>query len=178
MAGALATGGGRGRMGWMPSRSVPVSSERLTRSILFIRGERALLDADLAALYRVPTKALLQAVRRNANRFPADFMFRLSARQFAALRSQTVTSKGRGGRRHRPYVFTEQGVAMLSSVLNSPRAIAVNIEIMRAFVRLRAVLSSHADLMRKLNALERKYDAQFNVVFNAIRPLMNPPKAE
>lgn len=135
-----------------------------------------MLDADLAALYGVPTKALVQAVKRNRARFPGDFMFQLTAEEAARLRSQTVTSKpGRGGRRTRPYAFTEQGVAMLSSVLRSERAVAVNVEIMRAFVRLRAMLLGHEDLARKLAALERKYDAQFRVVFDAIRELMAPP---
>ena len=134
-----------------------------------------MLDADLAALYGVQTKVLLQATKRNRERFPADFMFQLTAAEFANLRSQIVTSSSWGGRRHAPYVFTEQGVAMLSSVLRSARAIQVNIEIMRAFVELRALLTTHADLARKLTALERKYDARFRVVFDAIRQLMTPP---
>jgi hypothetical protein len=146
------------------------------RKILLLRGERVMIDADLAALYGVPTKALIQAVKRNPGRFPADFMFQLSAEEHAALRSQTVTSNAtRGGRRTAPYAFTEQGVAMLSSVLRSPRAVHVNVEIMRAFVRLREILSTHADLARKLAALEKKYDSQFRVVFDAIRELMAPP---
>jgi hypothetical protein len=153
---------------------VPVQVER---KILVLRGERVMLDADLAALYGVPTKALVQAVKRNRSRFPADFMFELTAQEDGArLRSQIVTPKqARGGRRTRPYAFTEQGVAMLSSVLRSARAVAVNVEIMRAFVRLRTMLAGNADLARKLNALERKYDAQFKVVFDAIRELMEPP---
>jgi Arc/MetJ-type ribon-helix-helix transcriptional regulator len=135
-----------------------------------------MVDADLAALYGVQTKALIQAVKRNRNRFPADFMFELTAEEDARLRSQTVTSKpGRGGRRTRPYAFTEQGVAMLSSVLRSERAVVVNVEIMRAFVRLRAMLAGHEDLARKLAALERKYDAQFKVVFDAIRDSVPSP---
>jgi len=135
-----------------------------------------MLDADLAALYGVDTRSLIQAVKRNRSRFPADFMFELNAEEDARLRSQTVISKtGRGGRRTRPYAFTEQGVAMLSSVLRSERAVAVNVEVMRAFVRLRAMLVGHEDLARKLAALERKYDAQFRVVFDAIRDLMAPP---
>ncbi len=145
------------------------------QKILLLRGERVMLDADLAQLYGVETKALNQAVRRNAPRFPADFMFQLTPAETAALRSQTVTSKKRGGRRTRPYAFTEQGVAMLSSVLRSERAIAVNVEIMRTFVRLRALLATHADLARKLVALEKKYDGQFRVVFDALRELMAPP---
>jgi len=132
------------------------------------------LDFDLAALYGVEAKALKQAVRRNLERFPPDFMFELSERDFEVLKRQFGTSRW-GGRRYRPYAFTEQGVAMLSSVLRSRRAVLVNIEIMRAFVRLRAMLASHDDLARKLAALERKYDAQFKVVFDAIRQLMEPP---
>ena len=118
---------------------------------------------------------LLQAVSRNHKRFPEDFMFQLSEEEYGALRSQIVISKkGRGGRRYRPYVFTEQGVAMLSSVLRSERAIRANVEIMRAFVRLRRMVASNEELARKLAALEKKYDAQFNVVFDAIRRLMAP----
>ena len=134
-----------------------------------------LLDAELGALYLVPTKALNQALRRNRDRFPEDFVFQLTFEETRRLRSQTVTSTGRGGRRTFPYAFTEQGVAMLSSVLRSPRAVAVNVEIMRAFVQLRRTLESHAGLARKLDALERKYDGQFTVVFEAIRQLMAPP---
>jgi hypothetical protein len=134
-----------------------------------------ILDADLAALYGVETRVLNQAVRRNRTRFPADFMFRLGNGEAAALRSQSVISNTRGGRRNHPYVFTEQGVAMLSSVLRSPKAIAVNIEIMRAFVQLRRLLESNADLGRKLRELERRYDGQFRVVFDAIRALMSRP---
>jgi len=145
-----------------------------------LREQRVMIDADLAELYGVATKVLVQAVKRNLVRFPADFMFQLSAEEFAALRSQSVTSNasgqpGRGGRRTAPYAFTEQGVAMLSSVLGSPRAIAVNIEIMRAFVRMRQLLSTHVDLARKLSSLEKKYDVQFKAVFDAIRELMTPP---
>jgi len=134
-----------------------------------------MLDSDLAALYGVDTRVLNQAVRRNRARFPADFMFRLSDREAAVLRSQSVISNIRGGRRHQPYAFTEQGVAMLSSVLRSPKAIAVNIEIMRAFVQLRRLLESNAELACKLQELERRYDGQFRVVFDAIRELMLPP---
>jgi hypothetical protein len=133
-----------------------------------------LLDADLAALYQVPTAVLNQAVSRNRERFPPDFRFQLTTAEAARLRSQIVISNNRGGRRHVPYAFTEQGVAMLSSVLRSPRAIAVNIEIMRIFVRLRRLLASNAGLARKLVALEMKYDGQFTTVFQAIRHLMAP----
>ena len=153
-------------------------AERIERSILLIRGHKVMLDADLAALYGVATKVLVQSVRRNPSRFPEDFMVQLTFQEFTRLRSQIVTSnteRRRGGRRYLPYAFTEQGVAMLSSVLRSKRAIQVNVEIMRAFVRLRQMLASHADLARKLDALEGKYDAQFKVVFDAIRELMAPP---
>jgi len=151
-----------------------VPTERIAPSIVVVRGRKVLLDAELAALYGVRTKALVQAVKRNAGRFPADFVFRLTPDEATRLRSQSVTSKSRGGRRYLPYAFTEQGVAMLSSVLRSPRAIAVNIEIMRLFVKPRAVLASHAHLARKLDQLERRYDAQFKVVFEAIHALMVP----
>ena len=134
-----------------------------------------MLSPDLASLYEVPPKALVQAVKRNRSRFPADFMFQLSGAEFASLKSQIVTSSWGGMRRARPYAFTEQGVAMLSSVLRSSRAVRVNVEIMRAFVRLRRVASSHIDLERKLAELERRYDGQFRVVFDAIRELMAPP---
>ena len=136
-----------------------------------------MLDADLAELYGVTTGALNQAIQRNMDRFPEDFTFQQTEEEFAGLRSQFVTSKkGRGGRRYLPYVFTEQGVAMLSGVLNSHRAVQVNIAIMRAFVRMRRMLVSHEELARKVAALEGKYDSQFRVVFDAIRALMEPPK--
>jgi hypothetical protein len=156
-----------------------VPPERIERSILLIRSHKVMLDSDLAELYGVTTKRLNEQVRRNLSRFPEDFMFQLTESETHLLRSQFATSKkGRGGRRYLPYAFTEQGVAMLSSVLNSERAIKVNIEIMRTFVRLRRLLASHADLARKLDALERKYDAQFKVVFDAIRELMKPPESK
>jgi hypothetical protein len=143
--------------------------------IFLIRGHKVMLSIDLAELYNVEPKVLIQAVKRNIERFPSDFMFQLTNREFANLKSQIVTSSWGGIRRAMPYAFTEQGVAMLSGILNSPRAIRVNIEIMRAFVRLRQMLISNAELARKLNALEKKYDAQFKVVFDAIRELMTPP---
>ena len=154
-----------------------VASVQIEQAIVRIRGLNVMLDADLAELYGVATKVLNQAVRRNASRFPADFMFQLEPGEAAALRSQTVTlGAGRGThRKYLPLAFTEQGVAMLSSVLRSPRAIAVNIEIMRAFVQLRRMLDSNADLARKLKDLERKYEGKFQVVFEAIRRLMAPP---
>ncbi|MEW6441318.1 MAG: ORF6N domain-containing protein [bacterium] len=154
---------------------VLVPAERIDKAILQIRNQKVMLDADLATLYQVKTKALVQAVVRNLDRFPEDFMFRLSRDEFDDLRSQSVTSSSWGGRRYPPYAFTEQGVAMLSSVLHSPRAVQVNIEIMRAFVRLREMLSSHRALAQKLADLEKKYDSQFKVVFEAIRQLMAPP---
>jgi len=160
----------------MPENSIAlIPAERVERRILLLRGHKVLLDADLAALYGVETKKLVQAVKRNSTRFPADFMIRLTNQELAILRSQFVTSRSWGGRRTPPLAFTEQGVAMLSSVLRSERAIQVNVEIMRTFVKLRAVLASHEDLRRKLLHLESKYDAQFRSVFDAIRQLMEQP---
>lgn len=153
---------------------IVVSLERVDAAIRLVRGQRVMLDADLAELYAVETKALVRAVRRNLERFPPDFMFQLSEAEFDDLRRQLGTSSSWGGRRYRPYAFTEQGVAMLSSVLRSARAVRVNIEIMRAFVRLREMLQANVELARKLAALEKKYDAQFRVVFDAIRELMEP----
>lgn len=156
---------------------VMVPLEHVERKILLIRGHKVMLDNDLAELYGVPTKRLNEQVRRNQARFPADFMFQLTEVEAKSLRSHFATSKkGRGGRRYAPLVFTEQGVAMLSTVLNSERAIQVNIEIMRAFVRLREMIASNKELARRLNELEKKYDAQFKVVFDAIRELMTPPE--
>jgi hypothetical protein len=135
-----------------------------------------MLDSDLAKLYGVPTRRLNEQVRRNIRRFPADFMFQLTNEEFETLRSQfAISRRTHGGRRYLPLAFTEQGVAMLSSVLRSERAIQVNIEIMRTFVRLRRMAMSHADLARRLDALESKYDAKFKEVFDAIRQLMEPP---
>lgn len=158
--------------------------------ILALREQRVMLDADLAQLYGVETRVLVQAVKRNLARFPEDFMFQLSPEEFANLRSQSViSSAGHGGRRTAPYAFTEQGVAMLSSVLGSPRAIAVNIEIMRTFVRVRALAATHGDLAKRLAELEDKTEAlamnhdtfsrntrnQLKQVFDALRELMTPP---
>jgi len=172
------------------SKQSLVLPEQIEQTIYLLRGHRVMLDADLAALYAVETKALNQAVKRNAERFPADFMFQLTQEEGSFLRSQIVTSKiacnfevlssaepsiGRGGRRFLPFAFTEQGVAMLSTVLRSPRAVQVNIEIMRAFVRLRQMLLGNAELASKLASLEKNYNAQFKIVFDAIRELMNPP---
>ena len=153
-----------------------VPPERIERSILLIRGHKVILDADLAALYGVETKQLIRAVKRNLPRFPGDFMFQLNEEEFENLRFHFGTSSQWGGRRYPPYAFTEQGVAMLSSVLRSKRAIQVNIEIMRAFVRLRQILASNKELAKRLDELEKKYDAQFKVVFDAIRQLMAPPE--
>jgi hypothetical protein len=163
----------------MDNDATLVLSERIERSILLIRGHKVMLDSDLAGLYGVTTKRLNEQVKRNLSRFPEDFMFQLTESETDLLRSQIATSKkGRGGRRYQPYAFTEQGVAMLSSVLNSDRAIKVNIEIMRAFVRLRQILASNKDLSKRLDETEKKYDAQFKVVFEAIRQLMASPEPE
>ncbi|MSR78471.1 MAG: ORF6N domain-containing protein [Candidatus Omnitrophica bacterium] len=151
--------------------------ESIQQKIYLIRGHRVMLDSSLAALYQVSTKALLQAVKRNAQRFPGDFMFQLTPEETLNLRSQFVTSSW-GGRRYLPYVFTEQGVSMLSSVLKSSRAILVNITIMRVFVELRAVLSTHKELAQKLVELEGKiqnHDQTIQSIFEAIHQIMNPP---
>ncbi|MBI4353274.1 MAG: ORF6N domain-containing protein [Candidatus Omnitrophica bacterium] len=182
----------------------PVSPDEISGKIVVLRGKKVMLDSDLAFLYGVPTKRLNEAVRRNVSRFPADFMFQLDLREVESLRSQIATSKeesfdlrfqfgisnrmellasqvvtlktdGRGGRRTFPYVFTEQGVAMLSSVLNSKRAIHVNIEIMRAFAKIREMMLSHKELRRKIDEMEQKYDKNFSIVFEALRGLLNPP---
>jgi len=150
-----------------------IPHEVIERRIYLVRGHKVMLDRHLAELYEVPTFRLNEAVKRNRRRFPEDFMFQLTEAEGAVLKSQTAMSKpGRGGRRTLPYVFTEQGVAMLSTVLNSERAIGVNIAIMRAFVKLREMLASHRDLARRLDEMEKKYDARFRVVFDAIRGLM------
>ncbi len=156
--------------------AVVIPHERIENKIYLIRGMKVMLDRDLAELYGVPTGRLNEQVRRNNKRFPEDFMFQLTNSEVSALISQFAISKnkGRGGLRKLPLVFTEQGVAMLSSVLNSDRAIEVNIAIMRAFVKLRELMLTHKDLARKLEQLEEKYDSQFQVVFEAIRELMTP----
>ena len=153
-----------------------IAPSRIEESILLLRGHRVLLDSTLAALYGVPTKVLVQAVRRNQERFPADFMFQLTNQEVTNLRSQIVTSSW-GGRRYSPFAFTEQGVAMLSSVLNSHQAIRVNIEIMRAFVRLREMISTNKELAGKLDELERKvsmHDKAIAGLITAIRELAAP----
>jgi hypothetical protein len=147
--------------------------QTVDKLIYLIRDQKVMLDEDLARLYQVQTKVLVQAVKRNIKRFPSDFMFQLSAQEYSGLRSQFVTSSGRIGRRTRPYAFTEHGVAMLSSVLNSERAVEVNIAIIRTFIKMRQMISNDKELAHKLDNLERKYDAQFKVVFNSIRELIN-----
>ncbi|MEW6236437.1 MAG: ORF6N domain-containing protein [Candidatus Omnitrophota bacterium] len=150
--------------------------ERIEKRIFMIRGHKVMLSIDLAELYEVEPRILIQSVKRNDSRFPEDFMFQLSKDEWENLKSQFVTSSWGGMRRALPYAFTEQGVAMLSSVLRSDRAVAVNIEIMRTFVRLRRLLGAHEDLARKMEAMEKKYDSQFKIVFDAIRELMKPPE--
>jgi len=151
-----------------------VPPERIERSILLIRGQRVMLSTHLADLYNVETRVLNQAVKRNISRFPEDFMFQLNSAEAERLVSQNVIPHKKYFGGALPYAFTEQGVAMLSSVLNSDRAIKVNVEIMRAFVRLRQILASNKELAKRLDELEKKYDAQFKVVFDAIRQLMTP----
>lgn len=150
-----------------------LTGNSISARIITLRGVRVMLDADLARMYGVATKVLNQQVGRNAARFPADFMFQLSTEEAGNLKSQTVTSSW-GGARKRPYAFTQEGVAMLSSVLRSSRAVRVNVEIMRAFVRLRGMVAVNAVLVGRLDELEAKYDRQFKVVFDAIRALMAP----
>jgi hypothetical protein len=158
----------------MPDTDAIVSMTEVESRIRQVRGHKVILDFDLADLYGVPTGSLNQAVSRNLDRFPSDFMFRLSRDELASLKSQFVILEGIG-RRQLPRAFTEEGVAMLSSVLRSRRAVQVNIEIMRASVRLRQMLSEHRELARRLDELERKCDGQFAVVFKALRELMQPP---
>ncbi|MFH1874879.1 MAG: ORF6N domain-containing protein [Pseudomonadota bacterium] len=157
-----------------------IPTENIQQMIYLIREEKVMLDSDLAKLYDVQTKAINRAVKRNRKRFPSDFVFQLTNQEVAALRCHFGTSKfpnmlGVGGRRYLPYVFTEQGVAMLSGVLKSERAIAVNVAIMRAFVQLRKMIISHKDLARKLELMEKKYDVRFKVIFDALRKLMDTP---
>jgi hypothetical protein len=152
-------------------KEVTVPIEKITGKIYFMRYQKVIMDRDLAELYHVETKVLKQAVRRNIRRFPSDFMFELTKEEFQNLRSQFVTSSW-GGSRYVPMVFTEQGVAMLSSVLNSERAIQVNIQIMRAFNQLRKMMATHDDLKRKFEEMEKRYDEQFRIVFEAITQLL------
>ena len=163
----------------MKSNSQPIIyTDRIEGFILTVRRQKVRIDKNLAEIYGVSTKALNQAVKRNRARFPEDFMFQFNTSEAEQLVSQNVIPHKKYFGGSLPYAFTEQGVAMLSSVLNSERAINVNIEIMRAFVRLRRILASHADLARKLDSLEKKYDTQFKVVFDAIRELMKPPETK
>lgn len=161
----------------MSEDALAVIPDQLESLIFIIRGHRVMLSIHLAELYEVETKTLVRAVKRNIERFPADFMFQLTEEEFANLRCQFGTSSSWGGMRYLPYAFTEQGVAMLSSVLRSPRAVQVNIEIMRAFVRLRHLVAGHAELARRLEELEQKTDERFRIVFDAIRQIMTPPPA-
>jgi len=161
------------------SKKVLIPIERIEKSILLIRKQKVMLDSDLAELYGVETKELNKAVKRNLDRFPSDFMFQLSDKEFENLRYQYGTSSSWGGRRYPPYAFTEQGVAMLSSVLQSKRAVEVNIQIMRAFVQLRKMIASNAKLAQKMDHLEKRigsHDVQIKAVFEAIKQLMEPPK--
>ncbi len=154
-----------------------IPQETIESKILLIRGKKVMLDRDLAVMYEVETRVLNQAVKRNIKRFPEDFMFQLTKQEMANWKSQFVISnKEKMGIRKNPHVFTEQGVAMLSSVLNSERAIQVNIQIMRTFTKLREMLVTHKDLQKKIEAMERKYDKQFKVVFDALRELIAPPE--
>jgi hypothetical protein len=153
-----------------------VAREAILGMIVIIRGQRVILDADIADLYGVETKVLVQAVKRNKTRFPRDFMLHLNRKEFSILRSQIVTSSSWGGRRSAPYAFTEHGVAMLASVLRSRRATAVNIEIVRAFVELRRIVTDNNDLARRIDDLERRYDTNFKAVFDAIRRLIEPER--
>jgi len=154
----------------LPARLAP--QDVITR----VRGHAVILDTDLAALYGVPVKRLNEQVRRNADRFPEDFVFQLSEQEWKALRSRFATSKGRGGRRYLPYAFTEHGAIMAANVLNSTQAIQMSVAVVRAFVRLRRMALSVEGLARKVAELEKKYDASFRVVFDAVRQLMNPPQ--
>ena len=160
----------------MREKKTVVPLDRIENQIYLLRGHKVMLSPHLAVLYGVEPRALIQAVKRNRDRFPEDFMFQLNETEFLNLKSQFVISSWGGFRRAAPYAFTEQGVAMLSGILHSKRAVRVNIEIMRAFVHLRRMLATNADLARKLAILEKKYDSQFRVVFDAIRELMTPPE--
>jgi len=152
-----------------------IPQEKIMDNIFYIRGKKIILDKDIAELYGVETKVLNQSIRRNIKRFPSDFMFQLTDEEFQILRSQIVTSSW-GGQRYLPYAFTEQGVAMLSSVLNSEKAINVNIQIIRTFVKLREILLTNKELKDKIQKLEKKYDQQFKIIFEAIKQLISPPK--
>ena len=152
-----------------------IHEEVIEKKIYLIRGHRVMLDKDLAILYGVETRVLIQSVKRNIKRFPGDFMFQLTKEEASNWRSQIVISKNWGRRRYLPYAFTQEGVSMLSSILNNERAIMVNIQIMRAFVSLRRIALTYTGLKRKIDDMEKKYDSQFSVVFEAIRKLLEPP---
>ena len=157
---------------------IVIPAQKIVSKIYWIRRQKVMIDEDLAALYSVATGTLIQAVKRNKGRFPSDFMFQLNEKEHDSLRSQSVISKGRGGRRYRPYAFTEQGVAMLSSVLNSERAIHVNIQIMRTFTKIKQMLTRNELLKDKIDELERKYekhDKQFRIIFEALREFLETP---
>ena len=158
------------------SELIPI--ETIATKILIIRGKKVLIDSDLAKLYAIETKGLKRAVRRNIERFPEDFMFEITKEEYDSLRSQFGTLKRGAHAKYLPYVFTEQGIAMLSSVLNSPQAVKVNIQIMRAFVKLREFMLSNKELHEKIDAMERKYDKQFKIVFDALRTLLETPKSK
>jgi len=163
----------------MTSKQLPIPAERIEKAILLIRGQKVMLDSDLAALYGVETRVLKQAVRRNRKRFPSDFMFELTKEENRSLRSQNVILEPGRYSKYLPFAFTEQGVAMLSSILNSERAIEVNIAIMRVFVRLREMMATHKELAFKLIELEERlegHDEQIQSIFEAIRQLMTPPE--
>jgi hypothetical protein len=163
----------------MSKALVRIPVERVEKAILLIRGEKVILDTDLAALYGVTTTRLNEQVRRNQDRFPGDFAFRLTKQEFTNLISQSATSSSQhGGRRKLPLVFTEHGAIMAANVLNSKTAVQASVQVVRAFIRLRQMLASNAELARKLSEIERKYDAQFRVVFAAIRQLMTPPEPQ
>jgi hypothetical protein len=158
---------------------VQVATEFVENAILLVRGERVILDADLAKLYGVTTARLNQQVKRNLERFPSDFMFELTKKEYESLMLQIATSSvTHGGRRKLPFVFTEHGAIMAANVLNSKTAVQASVQVVRAFIRLRQMLTSNAELARKLSDLERKYDSQFRVVFDAIRQLMTPPEPQ
>jgi ORF6N domain len=160
----------------LPAIQTAIPVERIAQKIYLIRGQKVMLDSDLAELYDVPTKRLNEQVKRNLERFPTDFMFQLTLEEAENLRSQFATSSSAyGGRRYLPYAFTEQGIAMLSSVLKSERAVEVNIAIMRTFVKMRELMASHAELARKIEAMEKKYDEQFQEVFTIIKKMLIPP---
>jgi flagellar capping protein FliD len=157
----------------MRESQITIPTEKsLAALVYFVRGEKVFLDADLALLYGVETGALNRAVKRNLDRFPADFMFQLDQQEWKNLRCQIGMSNSHGGRRAAPYAFTEQGVAMLSSVLNATRAVQVNIAIMRTFVQLRRLMDNNRDLARRIDSLEARYDEQFSAVFDAIKQLI------